>query len=104
MSDQWGKSFTVPASAFDLTPEQQAKHDEMLDAMAKMGRSSHFYVRKVARDAGMTTLPGSVIYVGPRGGPMEAITRSEEDLSIMLEGEAEWLTERSGTPRESGEP
>lgn len=93
MSDDnsWHRSITIPAEALEPTPEEQARYDAMLESTAKMGRSAHFSLRKMARDAGLTTLPGSVIYVGSRGGPKERIARPEEDLSVMLDGEAEWL-------------
>lgn len=84
MDNPWSRSVEIPASAFDLTPNEQAKRGELLRAAASLGRAARISVRKIARDAGLKTLPPAQIYVGSRGGPMTLVQASEEDLSILL--------------------
>lgn len=82
---KWNEVVTVEIP--EPTAEEQARHDELIAASRAMSRAAHLSLRKIARDAGLTILPGSVMYVGPRGGPMTKVVSPPEDLTVMLEGQ-----------------
>jgi hypothetical protein len=57
---------------------------DYLRGMAELGRSVRFSLRRMARAAGLKTMPGSTIYVG--GDP---IVRADASLN-WEPGEEEW--------------
>ena len=58
---------------------------------AEFGYAVRLSIRKAARDAGLTKLPRSRLYIGGgfagHAGPMRPVDLTEEDLTVMLPGE-----------------
>ena len=81
---EYGKSIEIPVEALEPTLEESAQLERMCAVAKQLGRAARLTARKIARDAGVTVLPGAQMRVGPRGGPMRLVVMPPEDLTVLL--------------------
>ena len=70
-------------------PDSDDKYNDIMEAVALIGKHSRWYQRRLARQCGLTVLPGHTINI-VHNGRAEKITREDEDLNIWEEGELEY--------------
>lgn len=74
---------------------------QLLEAAAVAGRSTRWFQRKIARDAGLKILPASSPITVRSGAYSETFEVPAEDVTVLEPGEAEYLASLDAARKES---
>lgn len=87
-ASDYAASLSIDPALLEPTPAERERQEQMYLAAAQMGYDVRLFMRRMARDCGLTELPGATIYVGTRGYA-EPVFLPPEDLTVLLPEEVD---------------
>lgn len=87
-ASDYAASISFDASLLEPTHTERERQKQVEETTGRLGYAARLFLRRTARDCGLTTLPGATIYVGTRGYA-EPVFLPPEDLTVLLPEEVD---------------